>query len=106
MSEVVVCETNRWGPGCGHATTDHLGEGKTPNIECCCCTWRHNDQSHVDGCLDCSIMHGKRQCRIRGISDAPTTVEVEPFIPDALKQVFWNRYVGKYFDQQGGEDRD
>lgn len=95
---MAACLSNRWGAGCGHPTEDHIGEGMTTHGDCCCCTWRHNDPSHVDTCLDCSIMHGKRQVRIRGIAEIPLVAHVEPFIPEGLKTAFWKRYLGKYFD--------
>lgn len=94
--ETPTCHSTMLGEGCGHPVTDHVD--KTPNTECCCCTRLQNEMSHVDGCLDCSIKHAKRQCRIRGISQTPTTAEVEPFIPEPLRPAFWERYVGKYFD--------
>lgn len=100
---VVVCRSNGWGGACMHPVGDHVGEGKTPNTDCCCCTGRHNDPAHVDTCLDCSIMHGKRQVRIRGISQTATTAQVEQFIPVPLRRAFWERYVDEYLDRALGE---
>ena len=98
MSEgVVTCKSSHLGEGCGHPTTDHVGD-RTTQVDCCCCTRKQNDMGHVDACLDCAIKHGKRQVRIRTGNLAPTTGEVEPFIPDALKRAFWQRYIGRYFD--------
>lgn len=102
MSDVVVCKSTRFGEGCGHPTADHVGEAKAPNSECCCCTRRHNDPSHVEGCLDCSIVHGKWQVRTRSGKQTPLVSDVEPYIPEPLKQAFWQRYLGKYFDRALG----
>jgi hypothetical protein len=92
------CEVTRWGVGCGHPTADHVGS-ESSQQSCCCCTWRHNDPAHVDTCLDCSIVHGKRQVRLRYGIENPSTADVEPLIPEPLKRAFWERYVGKYFDE-------
>jgi hypothetical protein len=100
---VITCKSTMLGDGCGHPTEDHIGEGKTPNADCCCCTWLQNDMGHVDGCLDCAIKHGKRQVRIRRLAAPALVSDVEPFIPDGLKAAFWRRYVGKYFDGTLGE---
>jgi len=94
--EIAVCHSTMLGEGCGHPVADHVEP--TPNTQCCRCTRLQNVTRHVDGCLDCAIKHGKHQCRIRGISDRPTTAEVEPFIPEPLKRAFWERYIGEYFD--------
>lgn len=96
----VPCKSNRWGAGCGHNTTDHLGPD-SPNGDCCCCTGRHNDAAHVDTCLDCSILHGKRQVRLRTGVQVPTAGQVEEHIPEPLRRAFWERYIGKYFDEHG-----
>lgn len=45
---VVTCKSTRYGPGCGHPVGNHDGTG-----ECCCCNWRDNDPSHVEGCERC-----------------------------------------------------
>jgi hypothetical protein len=97
-----LCRSTHLGEGCGHPTRDHTGIDRTPNKVCCCCTWLHNDMGHVQTCLDCAIKHGKRQCRIRRISENPTTAEVEPFIPESLRRAFWERYIGKYFNKTLG----
>ncbi len=98
---VVPCKSTRYGEGCGHPTVDHVGEGKTPNADCCCCTWRHNDPTHVETCLDCSITHAKYRLRHDGKPN-PTTADVAPYIPQPLVGAFWMRYVGKYFDSELG----
>ena len=101
MSEVALCKSTALGDGCGHPTTDHIGD-RTTQTDCCCCTRKQNDMGHVDSCLDCAIKHAKRQVRIRGIAEKPLVAHVEPFIPYGLKAAFWNRYLGEYFDGEAG----
>jgi hypothetical protein len=96
VSEIVAFRSTRYGAGCGHPTTDHVGAA-SPQPDCCCCTQRQNCSSHIDTCLDCSVVHAKYRLRHEGIS-VPTVGDVAPFIPQSLVGEFWVRYIGKYFD--------
>lgn len=43
-----LCRSTRYGPGCGHPTSEHTGAG-----DCCCCNWQHNDPIHGAICQRC-----------------------------------------------------
>lgn len=43
-----TCKSTRYGEGCGHPTSWHVGSGV-----CCCCNWQQNDSGHVEDCDRC-----------------------------------------------------
>lgn len=45
---IVTCKSTRYGEGCGHPTSWHVGSGA-----CCCCNWQQNDPGHVQDCERC-----------------------------------------------------
>lgn len=88
-----VCKSTRYGPGCGHPTGDH---DQNPARECCCCTGRHNDPHHVQGCLDCAVLHAKRWA-----GPGATNGEVAKHIPPPLRGEFWRGAIERYVNANG-----
>ena len=56
-------------------------------------------RAHNGRCLDRLILSAKASLRDGG-NTTPTAGDVEPLIPDEFKQAFWERYVGRYFEQE------
>lgn len=86
------CQSTRYGRGCGHPVADH---DQRQSRDCCCCSGRHNDPRHVDGCVACSVMHAKRHLRPGATND-----EVAEKLPRPLRAEFWRQALDKYFDNQ------
>lgn len=87
----VTCESTRYGRGCGHPVEDHTGP-KSPNTECCCCNWWHNEPSHQDDCIECH--------RRRYATPGMTAGEFAECLPEHLRQEYWRQKLDEYFTRE------